>query len=276
MVIIKFPLSKWSCCVDSDDYMLLQQILRKYAPYSRYDANNCGKSSILIINKKMNVYIYSKSGNIISSVELSSKYKIYNYIINTIRNNMQIDSHACILHGVAISIYNQKALLLGESGAGKSTLGAYVQMMNGSACLADDIILFDATTNRFSPLSNYIFLRESSISVINVARKDDLLMRNIMYDSFLNRFCLELTQKPLGEAFNIDDIYILSRGTNEIYIEKDQNQIESILKNMYLPYQVKSNLYCAMDLVGKKNITILHYNDLPKLYKYFVCKSGNS
>ena len=197
---------------------------------------------------------------------------------------MQIDSCACILHGVAISIHSHKALLLGESGAGKSTLGAYVQMMNGSTCLADDTILFDAKTNRFFPLSKYIFLRESSISVINDARKDidvleDLsfsIMRNLVYDSFLNRFCLELTQKPLEDAFDIDDIYILSRGDNEIYVEKEHNPIESILNNMYLPYQVKSNLYCAMYLASKKNITILHYNGLKKIYDYFAYKSGNS
>lgn len=195
----------------------------------------------------------------VGSNELSL-FECYKTIYSIIRENLQLEENYCFLHGAAMLIDDRLCLFLSETGMGKSTLSVNFAMQ-GCECLVDDLIILDKKNYVIYPISKYAHIRKESMVLFQ--NKTDLLM----FNELINRYDFLLSEKRFQKKYRVEYIFILRRGHYNTELHLCDNSFECILENMFLPYQVKGNVFSAAKISFDYNIYNASYGDLDSLLK---------
>lgn len=268
MIRIIFPFIKNSFVIDAPS-IIESHIAEKFITFTEkaYTDKNDTQSVILTV-KNENIIIYSKKAYKSYNLNYRSYYDAFKKIMSFIRENSITYGNICALHASYVRICNKGVLFLGESGSGKSTLAAYLHMMPGCECYADDVVYINYNTMITQCSAQYINLRTPSLKLFSE-------MPNIIYDSFINRCKIKLNNSYEAKT---DYIIFLNRKENSnTQIEKLNNPVELFAQNMYLPYSVRENILASVKLATNKNIYKMTFSDLWCAYcvlRYFESNLG--
>lgn len=269
MIQIKFPGVKNIFFIEDQSQIKLieQEIENTFFPYTQkvIAQEKCGESqyNIFIETDGFNVTVKTNIvGASIVQREYDSSYGAYRKAYSIIRENLQLENGFCFLHGSCVVIDDTACLFLAETGVGKSTLSVYCDVA-GQICLTDDLIIMDVSSRIIYPISKYAHIRENG----TVFFDQNVFSPRLSFNSFISRYEYSLSEKRFAQTFKIEYIFILNRSFPKEKIVESTNSYFKILENMFLPYQIKSNILSALNICKQYKIYDVFYSDLNVLLK---------
>lgn len=193
-------------------------------------------------------------------VDVLSLFDCYKIAYSIIRENLQLDDEYCFLHGSATLIDNRLCLFLSETGMGKSTLSVYFDM-HGYKCITDDLIILDKKNYTIYPISKYAHIRKEGLFLFQ--NNIDLLT----YNRLIDRYEYLLSESRFQDEYKVEYIFILRRGYPNTALFLCNNAFECILENMFLPYQIKGNIFSSAKISCDYSIYSALCEDLDSLLK---------
>ena len=160
-----------------------------------------------------------------------------------------------------IEFESNYVLFLGNSGNGKSVLSSFFSQKPNCYCYSDDLLCYNYISKKLYPMSKYIYLRSSSLSL-------QLNIKNLVFDPFLERYKILANNTNFKFDKELNHIFILNR-VDKSRPRNDEclSPVENIIKHMYCPYTLKSNVQAAISL-SLYNTSVLTYDNLNELYMF--------
>lgn len=258
MIRIEFPTESGVFFVQSKD-IIESCLLERFYPFSS-KTKELDNYELLIVTID-NQLIIKRGERVIILEKIESEQERLSTIINIIRDNTIIKKKMCMMHASFVSFFGKGMLFLGESGSGKSTLSAFLNAKNQINCYSDDIVLIDDSLSVVC-LSKVLSLRRPSLNFMNMSQAYE-------YDSFLDRYKIQLPCCLNPNQLKVDVVYSLCRGRVEQPFDSEaSNPFETLLKNMYLPYSIRNNIIIAAKLMKANTVMEFHYNDLESAFGF--------
>lgn len=225
-----------------------------------------------ILIKKDHIVFGVNNGTIIPYLTPIALFKIINDII---RRNSICEKNWHILHASSYDINKKTFIFTGESGAGKSTLIAYLLFQNPKGYNGDDFVIVNYENNILEPNSRNIFLRQSSVSILQ--SYNHKINLNVKQNVFGDRFYIEPTNKQYSGGKNIDYILNLRRcdGIEYPIIYKIEDPTKLNDHSLLTSRNVKNNIVASLSLFSKCDYFDICYNNLDGMHEFLKHMSNN-
>lgn len=267
MLKIKLPGARNSFYVldTSLNLVVAKELKSMYYPYATLDFIEEDKNSDLLIETD-GVYLEIKSpkgGIALTKEQYASASSVYKRICSIIRENIVLDDEYCYLHGSAVLIQNKVFLFLAETGMGKSTLSVFLDMCKG-VCLSDDLIILSKKELKVYPIGEKAHIRSSALNLF------EGLNCKFQYNKLSTRYDYLLSKKQTVQSCGLilNSIFLLFREKNKAVITKNSTPIESVLTNMFLPYQIKNNVLSATYICQKTKVYNFFYDNFEDIERF--------
>ena len=92
----------------------------------------------------------------------------------------------------------------------------------------------------------------------------------LSYNALLNRYQYKLSDQRFCQNHHVEYIFVLHREKETLDIRPTSAPFFAILENMFLPYQLKGNIFGAANISYRFTVYDVFYDDLENLYKLLI------
>lgn len=238
------------------DLLVEEELFNTFYPYASFEKNYPALFRHNDVSVCIDDKLYIKACHALMSCSQKGIMHAYKSVFAIIRENLQIQNSYAYIHGAAVVMNDCGFLLLAETGTGKSTLGVYLEQEGGGLCLSDDLIIVQNETRNVLPVSKYAHIRKEGKSLLDVGD-------TMAYNHVTNRYDYLLSEQRLSHTWPLDFILVLHRcGSNKPAVLPSPRPMIGVLDNMFLPYQIKNNIYSATKISNDIPVFDMYYNNL--------------